>query len=225
MKKIAAVIFDMDGVIVDSNPVHKKVLHEFCDKYGKELSDEYIREKLFGRTNREWIPMVFGSLTDERVEALSNEKERMFRDLFNPKEHVVPGFVEFLDRVKQHDIPAVVATSAPKENTGYILGELSVTGMFDAVLHMSHFTNSKPHPEPYLKAAKAADASPRDCIVFEDSISGIKSGLSAGCSVVGVATTHTHGELNLCHLVVDDFRDPALTLPELQKLVSKSSPD
>ena len=207
MNKIAAVIFDMDGVIVDSNPVHKKILLKFCTNHGKQLSDEYIRENLYGRTNQEWIPKVFGPLPTEKTESLADEKEQMFRNVFNPDEHIVPGFIEFLNLIKRKEIKTVVATSAPAENAGYILGKLAIINSFDAVLNSSHFTESKPHPDPYLKAAKAVKASPEYCIVFEDSISGVNSGLSAGAKVVGIATTHSHEDLSSCHLVVNDFTE------------------
>ena len=215
--KIEAVIFDMDGVIVDSNPVHKKILQEFCEKYGKKLSDNYIRENLFGRTNQEWIPNVFGPLTDEQIEILADEKETLFRKQFNPKKYVVPGFIDFLNLIKQEEIQTVVATSAPPENVDYILDELSIKNLFEAVLDSSHFTKSKPHPEPYLKAAKTVGASIHNCIVFEDSISGVKSGLSAGAKVVGITTTHTRDELDLCHLVIDDFTK--IITSDLEKLL------
>ena len=215
--KLEAVIFDMDGVIVDSNPVHKRILHEFCKKYGKKLSDNYIRENLFGRTNQEWIPNVFGPLTDEQIEILADEKETLFRKQFNPKKYVVPGFIDFLNLIKQEEIQTVVATSAPPENVDYILDELSIKNLFEAVLDSSHFTKSKPHPEPYLKAAKTVGSSIHNCIVFEDSISGVKSGLSAGAKVVGITTTHTRDELNLCQLVIDDFTK--IITSDLEKLL------
>lgn len=183
MKKIEAVLFDMDGVIVDSNPIHKEVLIEFCRKYSEELTEE---------------------------------KEEMFREVFIPQNHIVPGLFEFLDLLDQNGIKKVVATSAPAENADFILAELGITDRFGAVLNASHVNKSKPHPEPYLKAAKAVGVKPENCIVFEDSLSGVKSGAAAGAKVVGVATTHTQEELHLCDLVVDDFR--GLKIEKLEEL-------
>lgn len=215
--KIEAIIFDMDGVIVDSNPAHKKSLHEFCKKYGKKLSDNYIRQNLFGRTNEEWIPNVFGPLSDQQIKRLADEKEALFRKQFNPKKYIIPGFIDFLNLIKQEEIQTVVATSAPPVNTDYILEELSIKHSFDAVLDSSHFTKSKPHPDPYLKAAQAVNASIHQCIIFEDSISGAKSGLAAGAKVVGITTTHTSDELSLCHLVIDDFTK--INISDLERLL------
>ncbi|HBX65996.1 MAG TPA: hypothetical protein DEG32_07480 [Balneolaceae bacterium] len=134
----------------------------------------------------------------------------MFRDVFDPEEHKVSGIIDFLDRLREHDIKMVVATSAPAENADHILKGLGIEDYFDAVLNSSHVTKSKPDPEPYLKAAKAVNVSPKDCVVFEDSISGVQSGLSAGAMVVGVATTHSHQELQSCQLVVNDFEGLSL---------------
>jgi HAD superfamily hydrolase (TIGR01509 family) len=217
MNNIAAVIFDMDGVIVHSNPIHKTTINEFCTKYGLEVSDQELREKVYGRTNQDWIPAVFGDISQKKIDELADEKEQMFRDVFDPKEHKVPGIIDFLKLLKANDIKMVVATSAPAENAVHILEGLEITNYFDAVLNSSHVTKSKPDPEPYLKAAKAVGVNPKDCIVIEDSISGVKSGLGAGAKVVGVATTHTHQELADCQLVVNDFE--GLGISQLENLL------
>lgn len=218
MSNISAVIFDMDGVIVHSNPVHKVILQEFCQQKGQELTDQDLLEKVYGRTNQDWIPNVFGDdISRETIDAYADEKEQMFREAFNPKDHIVPGLFEFLDLLDEAGIKKVVATSAPAENADYILADLGINERFEAVLNSSHVTKSKPDPEPYLKAAKAVDADPANCIVFEDSISGVQSGQNAGATVVGVATTHTHQEMSNCALVIDDFKE--LTVEELQNLL------
>lgn len=216
-KPISAVIFDMDGVIVHSNPTHKIILQEFCEKHDQELTDRQLLEKVYGRTNKEWIPNVFGDVSDEVISAFADEKELMFRKAFDPQANVVPGLYDFLDKLDERGIKMVVATSAPKENADYILSELNITDRFAAILSSADVEKSKPHPEPYLKGAKAAEADPVNCIVIEDSISGVKSGLAAGSKVIGVATTHTHEEMKDCHLVVDDFT--RLDMDDLEALM------
>ncbi|SMO82871.1 HAD family hydrolase [Gracilimonas mengyeensis] len=217
MNFISAVIFDMDGVIVHSNPTHKVILREFCAKHDQELTDQQLLEKVYGRTNQDWIPNVFGDVSQEVITAFADEKEAMFREAFDPQANVVPGLYEFLDLLDENDIKMVVATSAPKENAEYILSELNITDRFEAVLSSADVQNSKPHPEPYLKGAKVAGADPANCIVIEDSISGVKSGLAAGSKVIGIATTHTHEEMSDCHLVVDDFT--SLNLESLEEIM------
>lgn len=205
MKHITAVVFDMDGVIVHSNPTHKETIHEFCKKYALEVTEKYLREHVYGRTNKDWIPQVFGDLPEHEIEKLGHEKEQMFREVFDPVANMVPGITDFLEKLDRLGIKKVVATSAPVENADYILSTLSIKHLFEAVLSSADVKNSKPHPEPYLKAAKAAGVNPEQCVVFEDSISGVESGLAAGAKVVGVATTHSHEELSACDLVIDDF--------------------
>ncbi|MFP8489509.1 HAD family hydrolase [Gracilimonas sp. Q87] len=163
------------------------------------------------------MPAVFGEISEHRIVELAEEKEQMFRDAFDPQEHLVSGFVDFLNALKEYEIKLVVATSAPADNAVHILEGLNITDCFDQVLNSSHVTKSKPDPEPYLKAGKAVSADLKNCIVFEDSISGVQSGLNAGAKVVGVATTHTHNELSNCHLVIDDFEE--LEVDEIEKLL------
>lgn len=200
-----AVIFDMDGVIVHSNPAHKEAIQLFCKRHKQNVSEEFLQNRLYGRTNKEWIPELMGSISPDILKKLANEKERQFRDLFAPKTNAVPGIYTFLKQLKKQDIPMAVATSAPVENANYILSALNIDSLFNIVLDSSHVDKGKPDPEIYIKASKALEKKPEECIVFEDSIAGIKSGLNAGCHVVGVTTTHTKKELEDCDLVIDNF--------------------
>src|SRR5699024_8191499 len=99
------IIFDMDGVIVHSNPAHKKAIQQFCTKHQQEVSEDFLQNRLYGRTNKEWIPELMGELTDQELKKLADEKEQLFRDLFAPKENTVKGIHAFLDQVKDNNIP------------------------------------------------------------------------------------------------------------------------
>jgi beta-phosphoglucomutase family hydrolase len=210
MPETPAIIFDMDGVIVHSNPAHKIAIQQFCKDHDQEVSQSFMENRLYGRTNAEWIPELFGELEPDRLKELANEKEQMFRDMFVPEDHVVDGVIEFINALNQQHIPMAVATSAPVENADYILSRLSIEHYFDALLNSSHVSKGKPDPEVYLKAAKALGKNPEDCIVFEDSVSGVKAGRAAGCKVVGVKTTHTEEELGECTAFINDFTEPQL---------------
>ena len=216
------VLFDMDGVIVHSNPAHKKAIQQFCDKYDQHITEDFLENRLYGRTNKEWIPEVFGAISEERLKKLADEKEQMFRDMFTPEDSIVPGIISFLQHLKEKEIKMAVATSAPVENADYILNRLSIYEYFDAVLDASHVTKGKPDPEPYLNAAQAIGLEAQQCVVIEDSVSGVKSGLSAGAKVIGVTTTHTKQELDNCHLVIDNFK--GLTAERLQDLFNGQMP-
>src|SRR5690625_1447904 len=205
MSNQPGVIFDMDGVIVHSNPAHKKAIQVFCDKFDMDVSDTFLENKVYGRTNKEWIPEVFGDISPEELKKFADEKEQFFRDMFAPEENIVPGIHAFLEQLKKLGLPMVVATSAPVENADYVLSRLSIKSYFSAVLDSSYVTVGKPHPEVYIKASKALDKNPENCIVFEDSIAGVQAGLEAGATVIGVTTTHSEEELDSCHLVINDF--------------------
>ncbi|MDW7690410.1 HAD family phosphatase [Flammeovirgaceae bacterium SG7u.111] len=205
MKKFAA-MFDMDGVIIDSNPFHKISLEIFCKKYGFTFTEEDLRTKLFGRRNAEWIPLIFGEdLTEEEIEKYSYEKEALFREVY--KDDIVPlaGLVDFLKELEAAGIPRAVATSAPPENVDFTLEKTNLEGMFGVKLNSSHVTEGKPHPEIYLNTAKAMGYAPANTVVFEDSLAGVESGKRAGAKVVGIASTHTPEELHQADLVVPDF--------------------
>lgn len=220
MSETPGIIFDMDGVIVHSNPAHKEAIQVFCKKYNQDLSETFLENQLYGRTNKEWIPELFGDISPEKLKELADEKEQMFRDMFTPEDHIVKGILNFLEELKSQNIPMAVATSAPVENADFILSRLEIEDYFEFVLDSSHVNKGKPDPEVYLKASKALDKSPENCIVFEDSVSGVQAGLKAGTSVVGVTTTHSAEELDSCHLVIENFVD--LGLEDLLSLTEKN---
>src|SRR4051812_10232705 len=103
MKKFG-VIFDMDGVIVDSNPYHKIALKEFCGRHGYELTDDQLLKRIYGRTNREWITELFGKLPEDQLSEYTEEKEALFRKLFADDIKPLKGLVHFLDMLNEHKI-------------------------------------------------------------------------------------------------------------------------
>lgn len=210
------VLFDMDGVIADTNPTHKEAIRIFCQRYGKEVSEQFLEEKVYGRTNKEWLPEVFKDKSDEELLTYAEEKEKVFREMFKDHLKAVDGLPSFLEKLKNAGIKMVVATSAPKVNADFILRGLQITSYFDTVLDSSHVDKGKPEPEVYLRASKAIDMAPENCVVFEDSLSGVKAGKRAGCKVVGITTTHSPKELTSCDLVIHDFTK--LELSDLSRL-------
>ncbi|UII27118.1 HAD family phosphatase [Fulvivirga maritima] len=204
-KKFCAAIFDMDGVIADTNPFHQKSIKQFCQKYDKDVSDEFLKEKVYGRTNEDWIPEVFGKLEHDQLKAYADEKEELFREIYRPELAPVKGIKAFLDHLKRDGIKMAVGTSATVENADFILQGLGIESYFETILHSAHVTKSKPDPQIYLKACHGVGYDPKNCIVFEDSLSGVAAGKAAGCKVVGITTTHTEKELEHCDLIIRDF--------------------
>lgn len=203
--KSFAFIFDMDGVIVDSNPYHKIALRQFCQQHGYALSEAQLREKIYGRTNKEWITNVFGPLPPETVSQYAEEKEALYRELFKNDIAPVAGLPAFLEQMNAQNIARAIGTSAPRSNVDFTLAGTGLQRFFSIILDDRFVTHGKPHPEIYLKCAEALERTPADCIVFEDSLSGVEAGKRAGCRVVGISTTHTAEELKDTDLVMPDF--------------------
>jgi beta-phosphoglucomutase len=202
-----AVIFDMDGVIIDSNPFHKISLRQFCEKYGYHLSDQELINKIYGRTNKEWIANLFGALSQEDLVRYEEEKESLFRELYKNDIRALRGLPEFLKRLKEKNIPIAIGTSAPRSNVDYVLSHTGLEKYFATILDESDVEHGKPNPEIYLKVAARLGYEPSRCIVFEDSLSGVESARRAGAKVVGVATTHSFEELSHTDFVIQDFAD------------------
>ncbi len=200
-----AFLFDMDGVLVDSNPFHKIALKTFCKKHGHDLSEEQLHEKIYGRTNRDWITNVFGHLPEDQLKAFANEKEALFRDIYKNDVQPLHGLISFLDQLDKYHINRAIATSAPRANVDFTLQHTGIGPYFNTILDESFVSKGKPDPEIYLKTAAALGFDPENCIVFEDSLSGIAAGKAAGCKVVGISTTHQAAELTESDLVIADF--------------------
>jgi len=200
-----AFLFDMDGVIIDSNPFHKISLRQFCQQHGHDLTDEQLREKIYGRTNKDWIPAVFGNIDAAQVAQYGEEKEALFREMYKNDIEPLKGLIAFLEQMDAAGIPRAIGTSAPRSNVDFTLDKTHTGKFFTTILDESFVNKGKPDPEIYLKAAAALKIDPKQCVVFEDSLAGVASGKAAGCKVVGITTTHTPEELSQADITVPDF--------------------
>lgn len=211
-----AFIFDMDGVLVDSNPTHKIALKQFCKEHGHDLSESDLREKIYGRTNRDWLLNLFGKLDEETIKRYAYEKEALFRELYTDIKPL-NGLISFLEKMDAMNIPRAIATSAPRANVDFTIEKTHIGRFFNVILDDSHVTEGKPNPQVYLKTAAALGFDPAKCVVFEDSLSGVKSGKNAGCKVVGLTTTHTPEELSETDFLLADFSelDPKYLISKL----------
>lgn len=217
-----AVIFDMDGVIIDSNPYHKIAWKTFCEQHGFDLRDDYLEENIYGRTDKDALPILFNRQLDpELIQEYGDEINATYRDVYSPYIKPLNGFVNFLEMLKKNNIPYAIATSAPPVNVEYVLSHLKLVSDFNTIIDATQITNSKPDPEIYLTASSRLGIKAANCIVFEDSLSGIESAQAAGMKVVGLTTTHNSGELMQTDLIVDDFTN--ITVKTLEKLITSES--
>lgn len=203
-----AAIFDMDGVIVDNHHYHVKSWAEFCQKYSIPFDETDFRARFFGKINQDiFKELMSNSLTNEQINALGEEKELMYRNIYKDFIEPVKGLVPFLKNLKDAGIKTAVATSAPTSNLDFTIDSLNIRDLFDVIVDASMVSKGKPNPEIYLKAAEQLQISPNHCVVFEDSVSGIKSGLNAGMRVVALITTHAIDELPKTSLAINDFSE------------------
>lgn len=211
-----AALFDMDGVIADTNPYHATAWREYYQRYGKTLSDADFVEHVSGKHNRSIVAHLFAGqiLSDDEILRLGDEKETLFREIYEPHIGPVPGLPSFLQALRAATIKTAVGTSAPAENLYFVLDKLHLRPYFDVLLHEKLVTRPKPDPEIYQKAMQMLGVTPADTVIFEDSMTGIQAARASGARVVGVATTHTPAELaTVADLVIQDFE--GLHLAEL----------
>jgi beta-phosphoglucomutase len=203
-----ALVFDMDGVILDSNPLHRQAWQLYNRRFGIE-TDEAMQQRMYGRRNDEIVREFFGPrLSLEEIAAHGAAKEEVYREMLEPilAETLVPGVREFLQRHAAE--PVGLATNAEPANVDFILDRGGLRAYFRVVVDGHQVQHPKPHPEIYLRVAELLSIAPRNCIVFEDSFSGVEAARAAGARIVGLRTTHR--ELPGADLEIDDFRGAQL---------------
>lgn len=206
------VIFDMDGVILDNNFAHKKAWEKYSRDLGFSLSEEDFKTKVFGKTNEEILVNFFPDATPEVIEQLSLEKEAVYRSIYFPDFKILAGLESLLKNLQLNNIPVAVASNAPLVNIDFALDTGFIRPYFKSVVSAKMVEKPKPAPDIYLKAAESINRKPDNCIVFEDSLTGVQAANAAGCQVVGVTTTYSKEELEPhCALVINDFTSVTLS--------------
>jgi len=214
---LRALLFDMNGVVVDDMRFHELAWMALAARHGRTVTADEFRREMSGRRNRDNLRRIFGdSLSDAEARALQLEKERAYRDSYGPHRAPLGGLVALLDAAREAGLRTAVATSAPRENIDFVLDGLDLRERFDVVVGEAEVTRAKPDPEIYLTAASRIGTRPAECVVFEDSLVGVASARAAGMPVVGVTTTQTAEDLHDCALVIADFR--GLTIARLAHL-------
>ncbi len=204
MKK--AVIFDMDGVICHTNPTHSIAFKSFFAKRDMHPTEEEFALHMYGKSNSYIMSHFFERIIEgQELRDLEGEKEGLFRELYKEKVKAIAGFRDFFGNLKSAGIPTAVATSAPLANLEMIGEALGILPHMQSVMASEHVTHHKPDPEIYLQSAKNMGVEPQNCIVFEDSFSGVTAGINAGMKVVGVLSSHTLDQLPPCALYIKDY--------------------
>jgi beta-phosphoglucomutase family hydrolase len=198
-----AFLFDMDGVIIDSNPLHCQAWIAFNRRYGLETTEAMLAS-MYGKRNDEIVRTYFGAdLAAEEIVARGAAKEALYREMLHGRLEatLVPGVRAFLEEYRS--VPKGLASNAEPANVELIVEEAGIRPCFRVIVDGHQVQNPKPDPEIYLKVAQILGIAPANCIVFEDSETGVQAGLAAGMRVVGFRTTH--GYLPGTDISVDNF--------------------
>ncbi|MBW8782361.1 MAG: HAD family phosphatase [Verrucomicrobia bacterium] len=192
-KANVGVLFDWDGVIIDSSVQHEQSWERLAAEEGKPLpSDHFVQG--FGKKNEWIIPELLrwtaaGDVAG--IRRLSLRKEALYREIVVERGlEALPGVHVFLNRLRDAGVPCCIGSSTHRENITTILGVLGFEGLFGDMVTSEDVTFGKPHPDVFLKAAAKTGVPPERCIVFEDAFAGIEAARAGGMKVVGVATTH-----------------------------------
>jgi beta-phosphoglucomutase len=208
----AAVIFDMDGVLVDSAEAHRRAWQQLGDEIGTPFTAERFRQT-FGMRNASIIPAWLGEVSPQRFAALDQRKEALYRLL------VRQGAIRIYRRIPQlfvelrrHGAGLAIASSGPRANVELLIDTMGAHDLIDAAIAAEDVTHGKPHPEAFLKAAERLQVAPRRCAVIEDSVHGIEAAKRAGMVAVAVLTSTPRAVLAAAgaDLIVDEVGDVPL---------------
>ena len=220
-EKPKAFLFDIDGTLTDSDPVHFQIFQELITKVptiknpsNEPIDHDFFRKYIAGGSNPIIFKNLYPDLSEKEHEKMWTEKEKEYRKRAITSLVRLNGLSEFMEQIDAKSIPKVAVTNAPRENAEMMLKALELDIWFkDLVVLGGECEHAKPHPQPYIDGMRLLGLDPiedaKDCIVFEDSPSGATAAVAAGCYVCGVLTSQKaeHLEEVGVHMIVKDFQE------------------
>ena len=219
--KIKAIIFDLDGVIIDSNPAIIEFWSHWAKQAGFVLNESMIREWVFGRKVTATIEGLFSNLTEDRKKEIE-QAGYLFDQSMQPTG--ILGIQKFIESLTQIQFLIGVATSSHHTRMLQMLEHVGVADHFVHFVTAHDVSKGKPDPEPYLKMAEKLGIAPANCLVFEDANSGVQSAKAAGMATIGIGNDVTRDELLLhgAMEVIADFTEIKLEANQLHTLNGNS---
>jgi len=203
---IKAVIFDMDGVIVDSEPAHIEAEKQILLKHGVRITTEELRAYTGTTAEFEFTDLIRKYKLKTTVNALFREKEDVLFKLLTREMQPIKGVIELINSLKGQGLRLGIASSGHRKLVHFFLKQLAIAHLFDSVICAEDITRSKPHPEVFLKSAKELGVRPEECVVIEDSKLGVEAAKSAGMKCVGYKSPNSgEQDLSEADMIVDDF--------------------
>ena len=219
---LSGVVFDLDGVIVDSHPVHKKTWRTFLASVGKEVSESDLDYILEGRKRSDILIHFLGELSDSEIQQYGAKKDELFRQACADLQPVA-GSVEFIRKLERAGLRIALATSASRQRTCWTLQQLKIAGYFEVVITGDDVPHSKPDPAIYRLAAERLSISPKRLVAVEDSVCGVRAARTAGLSCLGIGLGQNIHSLVLAgaDVVFPSLVD--LSIGDLEKLFTTCS--
>jgi len=204
MPNLSAVIFDIDGVLIDSYAAHFRAWREVAGRHGYPEVTETAFATTFGRTSREVLAQWWPQLDASQVDTLDKEKEALFRDLIAADCPIMPGALALIEALVTDGFSLGVGSSAPPDNVQLIVDRLGMRDVLGAMITGADVERGKPDPEVFLLGAERLHVEPGRCIVIEDAQPGVAAAVAAGMASIGLASTGRHRkDLQQADLVVD----------------------
>ncbi len=210
--QLQAVLWDMDGVIADTMQYHYSAWRDILKKTGVTLTIEEFAP-LFGQRHDNIIRYALGNnLTHEEIEALSDKKQRLYRERVSKDIKPLPGAIELLKALNREKIKNSLASSATPENVDVIIDGLGIRQYFQAFVNGPEVAEGKPSPLIFQLAAKKLGAEPQDCVVIEDAIAGVAAAKEGGMKCVAVTNSHPRRKLKGADLIVDGLGEVSVAV-------------
>lgn len=185
-----AVVFDLDGTVVDNMALHAEAFSVFMERHGLPPLTPEDRAKTDGRRNSEIFPLLFNrEMTREEWLAYEDEKESLYREVSKGRLVVVTGLQDLLDRAAAHGMAVALATSAPALNVAHTLGEIGLAHAFPVVVRGDQVARGKPAPDVFIEAGRQLGIAASECLVFEDAPLGVTAAHAANMRCVALTTT------------------------------------
>lgn len=203
---IQAVIWDLDGVIIDSADEHRRAWQRLAREEGVSFTDADFWTT-FGKRNDDIFAMQWGTLAPERAKILADRKERYFRELIRETAAPLPGAMELMRELHEAGFAQALASSTPIENIELISEVLGLKRYLTILVSGETVPHGKPAPDIFLKAAKELAIEPKHCVVIEDAVAGVQAAHAAGMRCIAVAGNRDLPGLRQAELMVKDLTE------------------
>jgi len=209
MPDLQALIFDMDGVLIDNTPVQARAFQALFRDQGVQADATQLLRRLNGAPASEILKEAFPDQPADKLEEFAAQREFLYRTLYWDDRRPLPGLVEFLEAARAAGLKIGLGTGSGQDTIGYILDDLNLRRFFDVVITKDDVDKGKPHADTYAVTAEKLGVKPENCVVFEDALLGEQAAYRAHMRCVAVASTLPGRDFQAPLLVIRDFTELA----------------